>query len=89
MTNHPNRKRADFGLSRCDETSPYHTGKGRSYVVTYRGQMIGHLDIHTNGYRDWSFTAGQPRPSRTTQGRLVKTVRNDSSRANLNQLILS
>ena len=68
----------DFALDRCDETSPYHTGKGRHYVVTFRGRLIGHLDVHTSGYLDWSFTAGQKMPSQSTQRRLVASIRNES-----------
>ena len=68
----------DYELNRCDETSPYHTGKGRSYIVTYRGRLIGHLDIHSSGYLDWSFNAEAGRvPSATTQRRLVRSVRDD------------
>ena len=68
----------EYELKRCDETSPYHSSKGRSYIVTYRGRMIGHLDVHTSGYLDWQFNreAGQV-PSATTQRRLVRSVRND------------
>ena len=68
----------NYELHRCDETSTYHTGKGRSYMVTYRGARIGHLDIHSSGYLDWSYIAGQPRPSTTTQRRLVRSVRNET-----------
>ena len=73
--NHPNRS---YALKRCDETSPYYTGKGRSYIVTYRGRLIGHLDIHSSSYLDWSFNveAGHI-PSRSTQDRLVRSMRND------------
>ena len=60
------------------KTSPYHSEKGRSYIVTYRGHLIGHLDIHTSGYLDWQFNAeAGPTPSATTQRRLVKSVRNE------------
>ena len=76
MTNHPNRSLKSYALERCDETSPYHTGKGRSYIVTYRGRFIGHLDIHSSGYLDWSFNS-EAQPSATTQQRLARSVRND------------
>jgi hypothetical protein len=68
----------NYEIARCDETSPYHSGKGRSYIVTYRGRLIGHLDIHASGHRDWQFNAeAGPTPSVTTQRRLVKSVRNE------------
>jgi hypothetical protein len=67
----------NYEITAADATSPYHSGKGRSYVVTYRGRLIGHLDIHASGYRDWQFNAGAgPVPSATTQQRLLKSVRN-------------
>ena len=70
-------KQANYTLDRCDETSPYHTGKGNHYVVAFRGRMIGHLDVHASGYLDWRFTAGERIPSRSTQRRLVSSIRND------------
>lgn len=66
-----------YEISRIDETSPLHTGFRLAYAITYRGRLVGHLDIHGSGYRDWSFAAGQPRPSSSTQRRLVSSVRND------------
>ena len=70
------RSKADYAIARIDETSPMHTAH-LCYVITYRGRLIGHLDIHGSGYRHWSFTPGQPRPSQTTQRRLAASVRND------------
>lgn len=71
-------KKIDYELRICDETSPYHSGRGRSYLVSYRGRKIGNLDIHASGYLDWQFISGAGRaPSATTQRRLVQSVRND------------
>lgn len=67
----------DYKLERIDETSPLYTGVRRCYEVTCRGQYVGQLSIHADGYRDWSYIPGCPRPSASTQQRLLKSVRND------------
>ena len=64
----------DYEIFQCDATSVYHTGSGRDYMVTYRGIRCGHLTIHRSGYMDWTFTVGLPRPSDSTQRRLVASV---------------
>lgn len=70
-------KRADYEIHRIDETSPLHSGFQFCYMITFRGRRVGSLDIHGNGYRDWTFIAGQPRPSLSTQRKLVSSRRND------------
>lgn len=65
---------ADYEVHLCDTTSPYHSGAGRHYIVTYRGRLIGHLAIHASGDREWSFPAGAGQPSLTTQARLRRSV---------------
>ena len=67
----------DYILERIDETSPLYTGVKRCYLVTYRGQYVGRLSISDDGYRDWSYMPGCPRPSANTRQRLVTSVRND------------
>lgn len=51
----------------------------RSYDVFRDATRVGSLDLHANGYADWTFTAGRPIPSRTTQARLLRAVREQQS----------
>jgi hypothetical protein len=59
MSNHPNR--SVYGVCRGHD--------GHQFDITHHGRVIGHLDIHKSGYRDWVFAAAAP--SAATQNRLV------------------
>lgn len=67
----------DFEIHRIDSASPLSTGMEYDYLVTYRGRTVGQVAVHSTGYKDWSFSVGQPRPSLATQRRLMRSVRND------------
>ena len=50
-----------------------------SYAVTRGGVTYGECDI-TSARADWHFAAGSPRPSATTQRRLLAALRAEVSR---------